>query len=233
MFNALLRVLLKPLALSRAPGVRDAAEALRRELKIDAAHRATARRLRGSAMPEPVRLNLGCGRNKKAGWINVDLRSHAEYRIDLRRPWPIPDATTEVVYSEHVFEHFAYPEEARHFLAEALRVLRPGGTLSLGVPDTGLILEDFAAGREDAFRRAKEKGWHPAWCDMPLHSVNYHFRQGEEHKYAYDAETLVRVIEQAGFADVGRRAFDPDLDSPEWELGTLYVQARRPETTAR
>jgi len=233
MINALLRIVLKPLVLSRAPGVRNAMEALRRELKIDAAHRATARRLRRAAPAPPLRLNLGCGRNKKAGWINVDLRSHAEYRIDLRRPWPIPDASTEIVYSEHVFEHFAFPEEARHFLAEARRVLRPGGTLSLGVPDTGLVLEDFAAGREDGFRRAKEKGWHPEWCDMPLHSVNHHFRQGDEHRYAYDAATLIRVIEQAGFVDVARRKFDPELDSAQWELGTLYVRARKAAAPAR
>jgi hypothetical protein len=61
-----------------------------------------------------------------------------------------------------------------------------------------------------------------------MHCVNYVFRQGREHKYAYDEETLVRVVGDAGFVDVARRAFNPEMDAPNHKLGSLCVIGRKP-----
>jgi hypothetical protein len=36
-------------------------------------------------------------------------------------------------------------------------------------------------------------------------------------------------LERAGFVKVRRRDFDPELDSEERSLGTLYVDAYKPE----
>jgi hypothetical protein len=71
--------------------------------------------------------------------------------------------------------------------------------------------------------------WHPDWRDTPMHQVNYLFRQGHEHKYAYDGETLALILERAGFVRVNRRDFDPALDSESRRIGTLYMKARRPD----
>ena len=38
--------------------------------------------------------------------------------------------------------------------------------------------------------RARQSIWHPAWCTTRLEHINFHFRQGGEHKFAYDFETL-------------------------------------------
>jgi hypothetical protein len=61
-----------------------------------------------------------------------------------------------------------------------------------------------------------------------MHLVNYSFRQGSEHKYAYDFETLARVLTEAGIIKVRRREFDPDLDSVDRRDGTLYVDGCKP-----
>jgi hypothetical protein len=61
-----------------------------------------------------------------------------------------------------------------------------------------------------------------------MHIVNYLFRQGREHKYAYDEETLRRVLETAGFEQVVRRAFDPAMDAATHEIGSLCMVSRRP-----
>ena len=66
------------------------------------------------------------------------------------------------------------------------------------------------------------------WCDTRMHNLNYHFRQGAEHKYAYDYETLAVVLEQAGFDSVAKRPFDPKLDTASRREGTLYVDACAP-----
>jgi hypothetical protein len=58
-----------------------------------------------------------------------------------------------------------------------------------------------------------------------MHALNYLFRQGSEHRYAYDYETLSAVIRSAGFGLCRKREFDPTLDEPRRRVGTLYVEA--------
>jgi hypothetical protein len=60
-----------------------------------------------------------------------------------------------------------------------------------------------------------------------MHCVNYVFRQGREHKYAYDEQTLARVLESAGFAEVVRRPFDPARDAANHEIGSLCMIATK------
>jgi SAM-dependent methyltransferase len=50
-------------------------------------------------------------------------------------PIPVPDASTDVVYADQVLEHMNGIDQARHFTAEALRALRPGGVFFVVVPD--------------------------------------------------------------------------------------------------
>jgi len=59
-----------------------------------------------------------------------------------------------------------------------------------------------------------------------MHHVNYLFRQGGEHKYAYDCETLALTLTRAGFREVSRREFDPALDS-ESRRESLFMKARK------
>ena len=197
---------------------------------MDARHRRARRELARNRPQGPLRLHLGCGPTLKQGWVNVDLEDPgADYRLDIRRDWPFEDGSVDTIYSEHFFEHLEYPGEVESFLREALRVLRPGGRRSSGVPDTEAILSAYASKNGEHFDSAREKGWHPTWCDTPLHSVNYHFRQGHEHKYAWDFETFARVLEQAGFTRTSEREYDPELDNEAWRAGTSYVDGYKPE----
>ena len=50
-------------------------------------------------------------------------------------PIPIPDSSADVVYADQVLEHMSGIDAARHFTAEALRALRPGGIFFVVVPD--------------------------------------------------------------------------------------------------
>jgi SAM-dependent methyltransferase len=59
--------------------------------------------------------------------------------LDVVQAWtppiPKPDATVRVVYADQVLEHMSGIDAARHFVAEAWRVLEPGGVLFVVVPD--------------------------------------------------------------------------------------------------
>ncbi len=199
------------------------------ELAIQRRHHSSLKRANRISPGSNLKLNIGCGPNAKTGWINIDLFSEAaDLQLDLREDLPFPDESASVVYSEHFFEHLEYPGEAMKFLRESWRVLAPGGIFSAAVPDTEWPLKAYVDGDDDYFRLARER-LHPKWCDTRMHHVNYHFRQGTEHKYAYDFETLARILGEVGFVSIARRSFNPGLDSESRKIGSLYVDARKPE----
>jgi predicted SAM-dependent methyltransferase len=138
---------------------------------------------------------------------------------DLREPLPLPDDSVSTIYSEHFVEHLSQDEGIR-FLNECRRVLQPGGRISIGVPDGSLMLRDYYD--REKWRKTRDR-YHPAGCTTPMHSVNYFFRQGGEHKYTYDAETLTETVRLCGFANVRQRPWDSTLDLESRRDGTLYV----------
>jgi predicted SAM-dependent methyltransferase len=205
---------------------RDAVRQVPEQFRLMRRHRAGLRAAARSTDDEELRLHLASGGNAKSGWINIDLFQDADLTLDLRERLPFRDDSVRSIYSEHFFEHLAYPREVSAFLAEVLRVLAPGGTFSVGIPSVELALECYVRGEEWWFD-ANRAMWHPAWCDTRIHNINYLFRQGGEHKYAYDRETLIKVLEDAGFRDVRERDWTSQLDS-EVRRGSLYVDAIKP-----
>lgn len=80
-----------------------------------------------------ARLNLGCGQDPPAGFVNVDLAALPGVNViaDLDRPWPFAESTAGYIVASHVFEHLADPVM---FMREAHRVLADGGVLDIRVP---------------------------------------------------------------------------------------------------
>jgi predicted SAM-dependent methyltransferase len=193
--------------------------AMAREFGIMVSHWRGVRRARSVKLP--CALHIGCGENAKPGWVNVDFNGAADLSLDVREPLPFPDDSITMIYSEHFFEHLSVEDGAR-FLRECARVLLPAGRLSIGVPDAALILRDY--GDREKWRRTRDR-YHPAECTTPMRSVNHFFRQGGEHKFAYDEETLGEAMVAAGFVDVKRRQWDAALDLSERRDGTLYIDA--------
>ena len=174
-----------------------------------------------------LRIHAGCGPCLKPGWVNIDLRREAEIRLDLRRPFPFPPGSATIVYAEHFLEHLDYPDCASDFLRECRRVLKPGGILSLVVPDIELVLRSTVLGGTPQYYDA-QRCWHPPHLQTQIEHVNYNFRQDGEHRYSYDFETLSRLLTHTGFTEITRREYDPDLDRGDRRVGSLYVRATRP-----
>ena len=221
------------------PSVRYALRQLALEVRIARLHRASCRKAR-QFRPNGglLSVNLACGCHPKPGWINVDLfASEADLHLDLRRPLPFDDRCARYIYVEHFFEHLDYPNvfesmgwdfegrstpsEALQFLRECRRVLVVGGVLDVIVPDAEGMIAEYVE------HRAVADWWGPTWCDTRMHRLNYLFRQGREHKYAYDEETLGNLLRTAGFSDTKRRPFDPVTDAPNHAIGSLCVTATK------
>ena len=160
-------------------------------------------------------------------------RSRNIRHADAARRIPHGDGTVDAIYASHMLEHLDRAE-ARAFLAECRRVLKPGGILRLTVPDLrNAAYQYLQQGDAEVFMRRLQFD-----LDKPRGAVARLRRVlsgGRGHHWMYDRDSLVALVEGAGFADVepaeeGRtRIADPGgLDLNEREVDSLCLEARRP-----
>jgi predicted SAM-dependent methyltransferase len=80
------------------------------------------------------KLNLGCGKDIREGYINVDIvkGDGVDFAVDLDRPvWPFATGNFDKILAYDVFEHVLRPVT---FMTECFRLLVPGGLLHLRTP---------------------------------------------------------------------------------------------------
>ena len=81
-----------------------------------------------------MKLNIGCGPDIRAGYVNMDAvpLPGVDVRHDLNcLPWPFADDTFDEVYASHVLEHVA---DLTQTMAEIRRICRPGARIQIRVP---------------------------------------------------------------------------------------------------
>jgi SAM-dependent methyltransferase len=138
------------------------------------------------------RLNVGCGEFRLEGFVNIDVHRDAGRRPDILadgRALPFRDGSVREIYAGHLVEHLD-PEDVPVFLAEARRVLAPGGTFWLVIPDLEKALQMAGRGeltpaqlRDCVFGRP----------DIP----------GQAHRSAWTESLLALEVLRAGFKTVG------------------------------
>lgn len=84
-------------------------------------------------------LNVACGSDYQAGWVNVDRKQPADVTHDLQAfPWPFQPGEFDSVlcdqYLEHVPPRIGPEDGFIATMAELARVLKPGGRLLAAVP---------------------------------------------------------------------------------------------------
>lgn len=220
-------------------GLHSALRTVRDEFTIGIIHSRGVRQAKSLRNRNELKLNFGCGQKIKPGFINIDLCRDADLRLDLREPMPFLTNSCAMVHSEHFLEHLAYPRHAMRFMAECLRVLRPGGVFRVGVPDSEWPIRAYARDQHyvEWFDYVRREYPNSAWTDTDMECVNWSFRQDEEHKFGYDFETLKYSLSKVGFVDIKRVEFDPmfddedsrfSLDTDPSKCTTLYVTAAKP-----
>jgi predicted SAM-dependent methyltransferase len=226
------------------PFVGEAARDLQREVaSARTAHRAEAEfeQLRGE---RGLKLNLGCGRDVRAGWVNIDLAvgpgigevptGARVIEFDLRRGLPLADESCALIYSSHFLEHLEY----RHGIAltrDCHRCLERGGLLRLALPDFRLDLQAYLSG-DRAYVAELDRIAAPDFGEdfelirgMPpelrgramADYVNFFIYQYGEHKTIYDHENARLMLEYVGFDSVQRSSHREDLDGSD-EISRKY-----------
>lgn len=92
----------------------------------------------------PLKLDLGCGANKREGFEGVDIAKIPGVNkvFDLRKtPWPWKDKSVNEIYCSQFFEHLTAPERIK-FMEECYRILEPNGKLQIIVPVGDRMFQD-------------------------------------------------------------------------------------------
>jgi len=183
-------------------------------------------------------LNVGCGRNANADFINIDYLWHPQIDIcwDITRKLPFGDQSIEGVFTEHCLEHFPL-QVVFEILKDIRRVLKPGSTLRVVVPDAEMYLRTYIAQLSGDRRTNFPYQEHETFngINAPILSVNRIFYQDREsmvgHRFMYDFDFLSKLLESAGFRSALRYDFREGrdtkllIDSANRRTESLYVEA--------
>ena len=172
------------------------------------------------------KLNLGCGENVLAGWLNVDfdpLSDEVVY-LDATTRFPLPDGVFDFIFSEHMIEHVSYAH-AEHMLRECFRIMKAGGRIRISTPDLMFLMDlyrdDKSQLQEEYVRRTAEEAGIKA---VDTHVINRFVREWG-HQFIYDEKALRIALEQAGFAEIERCALN---ESKAPALRNIENETRRP-----
>jgi hypothetical protein len=155
-----------------------------------------------------LRLNIGSRNTRIRGWTNVDVYP-ADVCCNISRKLPFENGSVSHAFMAHVLEHFFYPEEALKVLREVRRVLKPGASLRVVVPDIRKYLFAYIKGTRSVFDDKNARfGLHETEETM-LEQLLIYAGVGpapgcliNSHKFGYDFETLKKTLLTAGFSSV-------------------------------
>ncbi len=154
------------------------------------------------------KLQLGAAENVRPGWLNTDLHGYGHgdelVYLDVRKHFPLPDASFDFISSEHMIEHLTYAE-GQQCLRECLRLLRPGGRIRVATPSLERLAALYDPEPTDLQRRyvcwAVDTLAPEADAQLPGVVVNNFFRSWG-HRFIYDPETLRHALTSAGFVEI-------------------------------
>lgn len=173
-----------------------------------------------------MKLHLGCGKRHIPGFVHIDAIDypHVDHVATIDNMSFIGDASVDLIYNCHVLEHFKRRDVGR-VLKEWHRILKPGGTLRIAVPDFAQLCEVYRKfdrldlvigplfGRQDY-----------------LYNIHYN---------AFDFSALAQQLQEAGFVNVRRydwretehaaiddfsQAYIPHMDKENGILVSLNVE---------
>ena len=205
-------------------------------------------------------VQYGCAFSAPDGWVNFDssptvrferlpligrlyiknaTRFPAAVRYgDVVAGLPVETASCRGVYASHVLEHLCF-DDCRAALRETLRILAPGGTFRLVVPDLHVHAEQYlsavAAGDGGAsIRFLDDTGLGVrSRSRTPLALASRVFGNSA-HQWMWDEASLRAELERTGFSSIRRAQLgdsgDPMFtvaEDPERFVDACAMEARR------
>lgn len=173
---------------------------------------------------QPILLEIGAGSKKGTnGWVTLDVCMDCDIYWDLLMPLPFPDNSVTKIYSSHVLEHFFYPDLLK-LLGECYRILKPDGVFSICVPNASMYMKGYLSEEEFKLKDIYKPAY---FINTKIDYVNYIAYMGGHHRYMFDEQNLLAVLEKANFKEVRHRNFEPGLDREERDWESIYAEGKK------
>lgn len=177
-----------------------------------------------------VKVHLGCGKRYLPGWVHVDLEPHTHVdHIANIANLPMFDAeSVDEIYACHVLEHVER-RKVVSVLREWHRILKPGATLRLAVPDFDAVVRAYV---NDNCRLDNLVG---LLCGGQHNALDFHHM-------VFDFDVLETFLAYVGFDKIARydwrdflpqnmddysRAYLPHRDEKNGRLMSLNITAQK------
>ena len=143
-----------------------------------------------------MKLNLGCGGDKKQGYINIDVRKEVnpDLVIDLEKELlsRFDNETIDEIIAKDFIEHLPF-RRVEAFLKDCYRVLKKGGRIYIQTPDLEAIAKKVIFNPN--FKLGGLEGWK---------AISYWVYGGQEysenyHKSGFTIPTMRKLLEEIGF----------------------------------
>ncbi|MBN1540139.1 MAG: methyltransferase domain-containing protein [Candidatus Thermoplasmatota archaeon] len=140
-----------------------------------------------------MKLNLGCGKVYKLGYVNIDS-SHSSVAdedwdiMDL----PLRDSSVDLIEMDQVIEHFDWVN-VKYLLAECWRVLKPDGRMVIETPDLMGAMKKLKKLHGQEFLIGSQ------W----LFGID---TKGQRHGIVFTERELGSLLTSSGFIDVVSKA---------------------------
>lgn len=164
-------------------------------------------------MTQLVKINLGSGHWKLPGWLNVDLDygSMPGVCVNLAAGLPFRDGSADLMHCEDFIDQLEL-DQARSFLGECHRILKPGGVIRILTPDLEKLAQLYLHDRE----RLQALWTEHVAVPLQTGTVGEIFNTGMRfagHTFLYDGETFINVAATCGFE--ARRVHYQQSEVPE------------------
>ena len=185
-------------------------------------------------LQDRIRLNIGSDVGQIAGFVSVDFNPDVKPDIctDAKDLSMFDEKTVDEIYASHVLEHLKF-DDGLIALKEWLRVLKPGGVLTIAVPDlvqTYYLMKHGAAWGEyhmpidETYVQACVFGANLLAEKLP-EMRDLYGGPGHKHQSVYIHDMLLNRVIEAGFVmahEVGRCFLRASA------IGETMVQAQKP-----
>ena len=145
---------------------------------------------------EKTKVEIGNKSPRPDDWVTVNLDKSTQPTVNApATKIPLEDDFADLVYASHILEHLDYGNRhpsAYAALKEWWRILKPGGTLMVGVPDLEVLCELYL------------KGSTADRVMIMRMMMGGHLNEWDYHYAGYDQNLLASYLSYSGFENIER-----------------------------
>jgi SAM-dependent methyltransferase len=187
--------------------------------------------LRFLSLPRVFRAVLSPGHRAMIAAYEKAMESKTFVRHDCKRRLPFGDASVDHILCSHFLEH-VFPNEADVILDDFKRVLKPGATLHVVLPDLLLMASEYVAAAGPARATAADEFVEASLLSRPdpgslrFRLLEFTGQFGLAHRWMYDRYSISKKLAGHGFALLETN--NTPSASFRKDDGSLHVVAVRP-----